>query len=89
MTFTPDDVKDILKILMPLLLALVGVLKNRTELDIYAACERAKARGKCVDSQMYWRWYHRLFFVKRKVKHLEETRNGGESRRNPGPDAGP
>ena len=60
-----DDVKDILKIVMPLALAYVGVLRNRTDIDRLAP----KIRG----GGMRDRWYHKL-----KPMHRDETHQGEE-----------
>ncbi len=53
---------ELLKLVVPPLasvaLAYIGVLKNRTDLDRFAARQRAKESGLSVESQMRRRWYH-------------------------------
>ena len=60
---TIDDVKEILKIIVPVALAYIGVLRNRTDIDRLAP----KIRG----GGMRRKWYHRL-----KPERRDETRQG-------------
>jgi hypothetical protein len=58
-----DFLLEVLKMLVPLGLAYVGVLKTRADLDHFAASQRAKAENRPVEECLRRRWYHR---VKRK-----------------------
>ena len=55
-----EFVIELLKIVASMVIPIVALLRVRTDLDRFAATQRAKESGKSVESQMRHRWYHRF-----------------------------
>jgi hypothetical protein len=62
---TPDQAIEILKLLTPIAVSYIALLKTRTDLDRYIASQRAKESGKPYASQIRHKWYHRLWSVRK------------------------
>lgn len=56
-----DALVEIAKIFGPIAVAYIGVLKNRTDLDKYAASQRSKESGRPPEMEMRRRWYQKVF----------------------------
>lgn len=63
---TPELAIEVLKILTPIAVSYIALLKTRTDLDRYIASQRAKESGRPYASQIRRRWYHRLWSAPRK-----------------------
>lgn len=58
------DAVEILKIIAPIVVSYIALLRTRTDLDRYIASQRAKEHGgppAIIDKFIRHRWYHRLF----------------------------
>jgi len=55
-----DYVIEILRIIASMVIPIVALLRTRTDLDRFAAAQRAKESGKPTDTMLRKRWYHRL-----------------------------
>lgn len=51
---------EVLKVIASMVIPIVALLRTRTDLDRYAASQRAKEKGESVESQLRKRWYHCL-----------------------------
>lgn len=51
---------EILKIIASMVIPIVGLLRTRTDLDRFAASQRAKGTGESADEFLRKRWYHKL-----------------------------
>jgi hypothetical protein len=71
---TIQDLTELAKALAPIVVAAFGYLKSKEGVDVYAASERAKKEGTCVESQMRWRWYHTVLGTRHRVKAIERRR---------------
>ena len=72
---------EVLKMLVPLALAYIGLLKNRTDLDIIAAKQRTPDGERDYTPYMRRRWYHKLK-PGRKSDVREPTRKAGDETSN-------
>lgn len=63
---TQAFIVETLKIVASMVLPFIALLRTRTDLDRFAAAQRAKELGTSIDCQMRARWYHR-FKGKRKI----------------------
>lgn len=57
---TQDFIIEALKIVASMVIPYVALLRTRTDLDRFAAAQRAKESGQSPESQLRKRWYHRL-----------------------------
>ena len=55
-TFLIEALRTIATMVIPL----IALLRTRTDLDRFAAAQRAKETGTSLSSQLRRRWYHRL-----------------------------
>lgn len=62
------ELLDILKILAPIVVSYIGLLKTRTDLDRYIAGQRARERGAAPEAYMRHRWYHKFFRLRKKPR---------------------
>lgn len=69
-----DAIVEVVKILGPIAIAYIGVLKNRSDIDRYAASQRAKDSGRPYETQIRKRWYQGLF--KKRMKRPAEPDQG-------------
>ena len=53
-------VLEALKTIATMVVPIVALLRVRTDLDRFAAAQRAKEMNTTVESQLRRRWYHRL-----------------------------
>lgn len=51
---------EILKIIASMVIPIVALLRTRTDLDRFAAAQRAKESGLPADEMLRKRWYHAL-----------------------------
>lgn len=51
---------EVLRIVASMVIPLIALLRTRTDLDRFAAAQRAKEQGCDVKSTLRRRWYHRL-----------------------------
>lgn len=56
---------EALKIVASMVIPIVALLRTRTDLDRFAAAQRAKESGKPADMFLRKKWYHKLKGVKR------------------------
>lgn len=49
---------EVLKVLASMVIPLLGLLRTRTDLDRFAAAQRAKELGTSMECQLRKRWYH-------------------------------
>ncbi len=57
---------DILKILAPIAVSYLALLRTRTDLDRYIAAQRARERGNApLEAYLRRRWYHRFYRVRK------------------------
>ena len=68
-TFIIEALKTIATMVVPI----VALLRTRTDLDRFAAAQRAKETGMPLESQIRHRWYHRLKPINKKKKPQEKT----------------
>lgn len=55
---TKTFVIEALKALATMVVPLIALLRTRTDLDRFAAAQRAKETGTSMESQIRKRWYH-------------------------------
>ena len=55
-----DFVLEALRLLASMVIPLLALLRTRTDLDRFAAAQRAKEKGTTLECEMRKRWYHRL-----------------------------
>jgi hypothetical protein len=55
-----DYVIEILRIIASMVIPIVALLRTRTDLDRFAAAQRAKESGKPTDTMLRKKWYHKL-----------------------------
>lgn len=51
---------ELLKVLASMVIPIVALLRTRTDLDRFAAAQRAKESGLPADEMLRKRWYHAL-----------------------------
>jgi len=51
---------EVLKIIASMVIPIVALLRTRTDLDRFAAAQRAKETGLPADEHLRKRWYHSL-----------------------------
>lgn len=51
---------ELAKIIASILIPYIALLRTRTDLDRFAAAQRAKELGKPADTQLRKKWYHCL-----------------------------
>lgn len=56
---------EVLKIVASMVIPYIALLRTRTDLDRFAASQRAKETGKPADTFLRKKWYHKLKRVKR------------------------
>lgn len=49
---------EVLKLCASMVIPLLALLRTRTDLDRFAAAQRAKEQGTTIECQMRKRWYH-------------------------------
>lgn len=59
---------EVLKIVAPIVITYIGLLKTRVDLDRFAASQRAKETKSSLESQIRRRWYHPLFKQRKKKR---------------------
>lgn len=57
---TGEMVIEALKIVASMVIPIVALLRTRTDLDRFAAAQRAKETGEPAETQLRKRWYHKL-----------------------------
>jgi hypothetical protein len=55
-----DFILEVLKIIASILIPYIALLRTRTDLDRFAAAQRAKELGTTVEEQLRKKWYHRI-----------------------------
>lgn len=51
---------EVFKIIASMVIPIVALLRTRTDLDRFAAAQRAKESGRPADEELRKRWYHKL-----------------------------
>ena len=51
---------EILRIVASMVIPLLALLRTRTDLDRFAAAQRAKESGRPLELEMRHKWFHRL-----------------------------
>ena len=49
---------EVLKIIASMVIPIVALLRTRTDLDRFAAAQRAKESGRPADEELRKKWYH-------------------------------
>jgi len=55
-----EFILELSKVIAPVIISYIALLRTRTDFDRFAASQRAKELGTTVEEQLRKKWYHRI-----------------------------